>query len=519
MERLLARAAFGRSPVVGWALLVVGWALLLSACGGGGGAGGTGGDPADSLEAKASFDDDDVRHLLSRTHFGGTEAERLAVHAAGVPAYVASMLVFPASSPVEDAADLLLVNDDDPPGLEGGFPSHGQLAQRWLHLMTRSTTPFQERLAFFWHDHFAASSAVVETNATWWARDQVDLWRREGAGNLRDLLVSMARDPLMLAWLNGLESTRRAPNENFAREFFELFTLGVDNGYAQADVLEAARAFTGWRQRFDATTGRAYVEFDPNRHDAGAKTIFGVTVPGQNATDDYEAVVDLTLEHRPVAEYVCRKVFEHFGYLGPSDALVGRMATVLRDADWELAPLLRAIFTSEAFYSDRAREGLVKGPVDHAVGFVRATGLHIRLSSLDSALSLAGERPTMPPTVAGWPQGTLLLSAQGMLDRANLVLQCVTDRTRQADAGIDPGSLLPPGGPTSAECVDALAARLRVRLSAEDETSCAAYLDTLRRSDGTLVASPFDASNPTHVDERVRGLLYVLAQHPTYQLR
>jgi uncharacterized protein (DUF1800 family) len=517
----MQRLAHGRGTGVRAALAPLLAPLFLAACGGGGGGGGTGGggDPADSLAAKTSFTDEDVRHLLARTHFGVVEAERQAVHTAGVPAYVASMLVFPATSAVEDEANALLVNEDDPPGLEGRFPSHGQLAQRWLHLMTRTTTPFQERLAFFWHDHFAASSSIVESNATSWVRDHVDLWRREGAGNLRDLLVSMARDPLMLAWLNGLESTRRAPNENFAREFFELFTLGVDVGYTQADVLEAARAFTGWRQRFDAATGLSYVEFDPNRHDANAKTIFGVTIAGQNQTDDYEAVVDLTLANRPVAEFVARKLFEHFVYAGPSEALVSQMASVLEDGGWELAPLLRAIFTSEAFYSDRAKEGIVKGPVDHAVGFIRSTGLRIRLTSLDTALSAAGQRPTMPPTVAGWPEGSLLLSAQGMLDRANLVLQCVTDRTRQADAGIDPRGLLPPGAPTSLESVRALAALLHVRLSPEDETSCATYLDSQRRNDGTVVASPFDASNATHVDERVRGLLYVLAQHPTYQLR
>jgi uncharacterized protein (DUF1800 family) len=454
-----------------------------------------------------------------RTHFGITDPHYQAAVAAGVPAYVDAMLVFPAGSAVETQADALLVNPDDPPGLEGGFPSYAQLAQWWLYMMTRSTTPFQERLALFWHDHFAASSDVLEGGATHWAKDHVNLWRRKGNGNLRTLLVDMSRDRLMLQWLNGLQSTKNAPNENFPREFFELFTLGVDQGYTQADILEAARAFTGYRARFDATTGQSFVEFDPNRHDAGSKTIFGVTIPGQSRTDDYQAVVDLTVDHRPVAEFVSRKIFEHFCHEDPSDAVVDAMAAILRANDYELSPLLATLFKSEAFYSAKSRACLVKGPVDHGVGFVRSTGLVIRLGTLDAALAIEGQRPTQPPTVNGWPIGTEWLSAQGMLDRANVVLTCVTDRTRQAAAGVDVAALLPPGTPTSGEVVDALAARLRVTLSTSERDACVTYLDTQRLSDGSVVPSPFDPANPTHVDERVRGLLYVLAQHPTYQLR
>jgi uncharacterized protein (DUF1800 family) len=474
---------------------------------------------ADRLTPKASFTDDDVRHLLSRTHFGGSDADFAAVLAAGVPAYVTSMMTFPASSAVETAADALLVNATDPPGLEGGFPTHAQLALRWLYLMTRTTTPFQERMAFFWHDHFATSTIVVDPSATHWGKAHVDLWREKGNGNLRSLLLDMARDWLMLAWLNGLESTKNAPNENFGREWFELFTLGVDNGYTQADILEAARAFTGYRSRFDATTGQSFVEFSTLRHDPNAKTLFGVTIPAQNVTDDYAAVVDITLDHRPVAEFIARKIFEHFCYEGPKDSVVAELARILRTNGYELVPLLQTLFRSEAFYSDRAKAGLVKGPVDHGVGFIRSTGLHLRNNLLDAGLSVAGQRPTMPPTVNGWPVGSQWLSAQGMLDRANLVLLCITDRAAQAAAGIDPGDLLPPGTPTSAQVVTKLAQTLDVALTAGDHAALTTYLDTQRLGDGTVVASPFDPNNATHVDERVRGLLYVLAQHPTYALR
>jgi hypothetical protein len=181
--------------------------------------------------------------------------------------------------------------------------------------------------------------------------------------------------------------------------------------------------------------------------------------------------------------------------------------------------VLSVLFKSEAFYSAKSKAGLVKGPVDHGIGFIRSTGLVIPIRAVDTAMTLEGQRPTQPPTVNGWPVGTEWLSAQAMLDRANVVLTCIADRVRQAEAGIDVADLLPPGTPTSGEVVDSLAARLRVTLSPSDRTACVTYLDTQRLADGTVVPSPFDPTNPTHVDQRVRGLLYILAQHPTYQIR
>jgi hypothetical protein len=199
--------------------------------------------------------------------------------------------------------------------------------------------------------------------------------------------------------------------------------------------------------------------------------------------------------------------------------VVDELAGILRDQGYELAPALRALFLSEAFYSEKAREGLVKSPVEHAVGFVRSTGLTIRVGTLDSTLVALGQRPTQPPTVNGWPGGPLWLSAQGMIDRTNHVRNCITARTLQAGLGIDAAALLPSPNATSAEVVDALADRLKVVLAPPEHDRCVEYLDTQRLGDGTVVPDPFDPTNATDIDERVRGLLYVLAQHPTYLVR
>jgi uncharacterized protein (DUF1800 family) len=469
---------------------------------------------ATSLAPKAGpFTDADVRHFMARTQFGGNEATRQAIVAAGIPAFVDGMLAFTTDAALEAEAAGEIADQN--------FPLAQELARWWLHLMVRTSNPFQEELAFFWHDHFASSSSVLDGSELRFMRTQIDLWRTQGNANLRDLLVAMSRDWAMLEFLDGVRNSKFAPNENFAREFYELFTLGVDDGYTQADVVEAARAWTGYRLRFDVPTGSnlTVVEFDPTRHDATSKTIFGHVIAGQNLHDDFADVVDATLAARPVAEFVCKKLFEWFAYVSPPTVLVDAMATDLRNGGYALTPFLAKLFKSQAFFSARARDGLVKGPVHHAIGFIRETGLRIRYSNLDNRLTATGQRPTQPPTVNGWPSGDLWLSAQGMLDRANLVEACIADRANQAAAGIDPADLLPPGTPTSSETVDALAALLRVTLSPADHTACVTYLDTHRQNDGTVVPSPFDPTNPQHVDERVRGLLYVLANHPTYQIR
>jgi hypothetical protein len=194
----------------------------------------------------------------------------------------------------------------------------------------------------------------------------------------------------------------------------------------------------------------------------------------------------------------------------------------MRDENWEIAPVLEALFRSEAFYSSEARRAFVKGPTDHAIGFMRATGLRVNVIDMQYGADRMGHTPTQPPTVNGWPGGTMWLSAQGMVDRANL-LQTAISHSRsleeQTAHGLDLRALLPPGSPTSLEVVDVLATRLGIGLEEGERTTLAQYLDTQRNSDGSVEDSPFDANDPDHVDERIRGILYILGQHPAYMVR
>lgn len=464
--------------------------------------------------------DADYRHLLMRTHFGVRKAELDALKAAGLPAYVDDMLDFRSGTAIEAAAFPELVNGTDPPGLQGGFPSGTQISRWWTRIMLDTDRPFQEVMAFFWHDHMPVAYDVLGGGYTHFEVDYINLLRHRGAGNFRDLLLSVARDPGMLIYLDGYRNTRTAPNENFAREFWELFTLGVDNGYTQADIVQASRAFTGWRFRYNASTGQYYMQFDPNLHDTGPKTFFGQTIPGQNVTDDFAAVVDITLAHRPVAEFITKKIFEYFCYVDPPQALVDEMAAALRASDWELQPFLRSLFLSEAFLSNRSRQGRSRSPLEFGVGLERSTGLKTTYAVLDSSMNLLGQRPGLPPTVDGWPTGSLWFSAAAMVNRTNLAYTIVGDTTRQRNAGIEIAAILPPVPErTAAAVLDTLENLMRVTLTDGERASLIDYLNTVRQSNGTVVPSPFDGSNQTHLDERVRGLVYILAQHPTFHVK
>ena len=484
-----------------------------------------------SLVQKATLTDADIRHFLDRTHFGFSQSHYDQIVQNGLAAYVDAMTTFADTTQLEtDAKNTYLVDPVNDP--TGEFPSATDLARYWLYMIMNNANPFQENLAFKLHDHFATSSSVLEGGNSHYYIDHINLWRHEGAGDLRQLLIDMAHDKAMLVWLDGISNRDGDPNENFAREFFELFCLGVDVAYTQQDIVEGARAFPGYRQRFDNNTGKNFSEFDPARHDHTAKTVLGQVIPAQTPgateTDDYTQMVDIVLSTNDgvtgvshVGRWIVRSLLEYFCYATPHENVIDELANDLRNGGWVLKPVLMKLFLSEAFYSSKAKEGFVKGPVEHIAGFMRATNLVGRQNEIDNALNLMGQRPTQPPTVDGWPGGTQWLSAQGMVDRANL-LNYITEQAEsiQTGLGVTALDLLPTPAATSAATVDALAERLNVQLGAAERTELITYLDTERDNAGNVTTVPFDpGGDAPEAERRVRGLLWILGQHPTYQTR
>jgi len=492
----------------------------LAACTGGGESGPVGGPAHPALQAKTSYSDADLRHFLVRTHFGVNNDDLAILRASGIRAYVDRMLDFPAANTrsFEQQAETILYNPNDPPGLKGGFPLKDQLIRWWLTLIEQNPEPFQEVMAMFWHGHFSVSSLGLNPTNRYMMREHVDYLRTYGAGNMRQMLIDVSRQGAMMNWLDTIDNSRQAPNENYAREFWELFTLGVDNGYTQNDITESARALTGYGGLV-GPKGQSIVQFFPSRHDSGSKTFLGGLIHGSSTEDEFEEVVDITLQNAPVAEFLCNELFEHFCYEDPETAIIDELAQILRDNGWELKPVLAVLLQSQAFYSPQARQGHISSPIEHAVGFIRSTGMRMPISLLASLLRYMGQVPTQPPTVEGWPGGTFWLASQDIVERANFVAHAISARSYQAQNGFSWSDVLPPSGQRSAEqVVDAMADLLFVQLNSQERADYIEYLETEMLEGGAVQSSPFVASS-SQLEERVRGLLYILAQHPTYMTR
>ncbi len=282
-----------------------------------------------------------------------------------------------------------------------------RVAYWWANRMVASNRPLEEKMALFWHGHYAVSEGKVRDYRK--LLGQLELFYEHGTGNFRDLMVAMAQDPGMLSFLDAGVNVKGAPNENFAREIMELFTMGVGN-YTETDIREAARAFTGWN----------YVDLDflinEDQHDDGEKSFLG-------HTGDFDGVeiIDIILEQPVTATYIAGKIYRYFVREELSSELQEQLGAVLAEADYEIAPLLETIFLSRDFYSEPSVGTHIKSPVQLAVSTYRKLGLADTpgVPDFNSATSALGQRLFQPPTVAGWAQGRSWVTPGLLLERGN----------------------------------------------------------------------------------------------------
>jgi hypothetical protein len=283
----------------------------------------------------------------------------------------------------------------------------------WATRMLCTQRPLEEKMALFWHGHFATSEEKVRDYRKMLV--QLDLFYRHGTGNVRDLVIGVAQDPAMLAFLDAGVNVKGAPNENFAREIMELFTMGVGN-YSETDIREAARAFTGWNF-VDLT-------FVVNRdqHDDAMKTVLKAT----GAFDGVQ-VIDVILAQPVTAEFLAAKLYRFFVREEVSPEMRKKLGAVLRDNNYEIAPLLDTIFLSRDFYSAASFATRIKGPVELVVSTYRKLGLEEvpGVPDFNDVTSTLGQQLFRPPTVAGWAQGRSWITPGLLLERGNFARDVV----------------------------------------------------------------------------------------------
>ena len=285
-----------------------------------------------------------------------------------------------------------------------------EIKQWWLWEMLTTTNPLAERMALFWHNHFATSQQKVVRSMAMWNQHQ--LLRSQALGSFSKLLLGIVRDPAMLIYLDNINSSWQSPNENLARELFELFTLGeasTGGGYTEQDIKESARALTGYS--VDGDTG-AFM-FRPRLRDPGSKRILG-----SSGLVDGEGLIDIILKQPQTAHYIVNKLWLEFVSPMPNPAVVAKAADAFRQSGYDISAALRVLLLSDDFWLDSNHGSLIKSPIDLLVGVARQ--FQFAISQPDVLVNRSaglGQNLLMPPNVKGWPGGTQWINATTLLER------------------------------------------------------------------------------------------------------
>ena len=290
-----------------------------------------------------------------------------------------------------------------------------RFADWWLDEMVSGPDPLRERMTLFWHGHF--TSSYRETKEGQALISQNELFRAHALGSFEELLRAVLRDPAMLLYLDNDQNTRNQPNENLARELLELFTLG-EGHYEEQDVREAARALTGWGVRAPAGSDEpGFTEvFRPGRHDKGKKRVLGV-----RGRLDVDGLVDAILKRKDCSRWVAGRLLQHFEGRAARGRRLERYAALLRDADWQVAPFLRSLFTDPEFYSDEVVGTRIAGPVEYLVGAARRLRIEPPGRLLWISAAQLGQRLFDPPSVDGWEGGRTWVTTSSFLQRGNVI--------------------------------------------------------------------------------------------------
>lgn len=275
----------------------------------------------------------------------------------------------------------------------------------WLDRMAVAQATLREKMTLFWHNHFATG-----TEFAYLLQVQHNTLRKHALGSFKDMLHDISKDPAMILWLNNQQNKKDAPNENFAREVMELFTLGEGNGYTEDDIKDAAKAFTGW-----TVNQKGEYEFNAKQHDDGYKTVFGKT--GIFNGDD---IVNMLLEKRETAVYLCRKIYRTFVNNEVNEDRVQELASRFFKSNYNIADLMKTIFNAEWFYEKQNIASIVISPTELIVKLKRICKVEVEDEQMLALQHVLGQTLFSPPNVAGWKGGKSWIDGNSIIQRCHL---------------------------------------------------------------------------------------------------
>lgn len=499
--------------------------------------------PSMSAISRRDFGEAEARHLLLRAGFGGTPKEIRALAAMDPRDAVERVMGEPDAASAVSASErfgsiireptreqrmayrrALREGDDETIQrfqLERQRQRRmdrrqlGEFQRWWVSRMVDAPAPLPEKMTLLWHGHFASSQRKVRN--THHMALQQDLFRREALGSFAALLRGIVRDPATLAYLDNHRSTKRAPNENLARELMELFSLGAGR-YRERDIKEGARALTGY-----TFEGDAFV-FREAWHDRGIKTILG-----RDGNFDGDDFVEIILAQRRCAEFQAATLYGWFVAPLPEDVgdapvnqrsvILSLTRTVVANR-YDLRATVRRLLLSEHFYDEAFRGTKIKSPAELTAGLLRSLGAPAaRPGALVGSMDRMGQTPLLPPNVAGWPVGRGWINTTTMLARQNLPALALTraGRRRDIDRLGRGGSFDPTGlvaelglgeGSTASETAWALARHMLGAWAESDRNPLI----------GARVGAAIEAARGAEGRERALRMILTLAAAPEYQL-
>ncbi len=395
--------------------------------------------PMPELTPASDWDVEAAAHLLRRAGFGGSPAEARELASMSLEDAVASLVDFasiPQTDPPFEPVELPNPNAVQKkrkalePDMAKEFNQRLRQLSRlqmedlrawWMRRMIETPRPLEEKMTLFWHGYF--TSGYREVRSSQMMYDQNELLREHALGSFRELLVKISQNPAMLRYLDSESNRKSAPNENYARELLELFTLGEGN-YTENDIKEAARALTGWTLR------NGEFKNIPRMHDFGDKTFLG-----QTGNFDGNDIIDIILNQPATSKHLARKLLLFFVTPEPTPKMIDMLATEIRGANYDMREVMRRLLVSRTFYDPDVRHSLIKSPVQLVVGTVRKLEIVPNdLSAFVTATRGMGQQLFQPPNVKGWDGDRKWITSATIFARYNFASALLTGtKSRQGN--------------------------------------------------------------------------------------
>ena len=439
-----------------------------------------------------------VDHLMRRAGFGTTLVEQAYYRNLGFDGTLNELLHF---ENVKDDALEKIVYDQN-----FDFTDISDL-RRWLiYRMMFTKRPLLEKTVLFWHGHFATSNAG-KVNNPYQMYLQNNTFRKNGLGNFGELLLNVSKDPAMIVWLDNQQNTKNKPNENYAREVMELFTMGIGN-YTEKDVKEAARAFTGWM----APNG---FYFNRKQHDTQDKTFLGQT--GNFGGED---IIKILVARPETANFISRKLICFYCLDNPDQKYIERIAEVFSNSKQDLRATLEAIFKSPEFRSDKAYHAKIKSPAEYVIGTLKSLQVDKLDGDLPAVMARMGQNLFEPPNVKGWDGGMSWIATDTIMERFNFAARIATQKFDAKEGYINPVVLANQFDAKNAQdMVDHFLDRLVDKdVPANARKQLLAYVAAAAPPTGTQSSNVTAKLDAKALEGKMRGLLHLIMTIPTYQL-